>query len=448
MNTLQSLATDLAAGRTTSRALVEDAIARIDDAAGEGARVFTRVDRAAARAAAVVADGLRKAGVVPSLLAGLPISVKDLFDVRGEVTTAGSVVLKDAPPASMDAVIVARLRAAGAVILGRTNMTEFAYSGVGLNPHYGTPKSPWDRKTGRIPGGSSAGAGVSVADRMSVASIGTDTGGSVRIPAALNGIVGFKPTARRIPLAGCFPLSASLDSIGPLALSVACCALVDAAMAGAVIAPPEEIPLSGLRFAVAKTIVQDEMDRHVADAFAQALSRLSAAGARIVDIPFAELAEIPKINTKGGIIGAESYAVHRERLASAGDRFDPRVRVRIQRGAQIAAADYIETVRARAALIARANGATAPFDAVLMPTVPEIAPPIADLAASDEIYAKKNVLMLRNPTMANFLDRCALSIPCHRPGEAPVGLTVMGEIGADQRLLAMGRAIETTLRAG
>src|SRR5215469_9067384 len=228
--TLRDLAAELAAGRTTSRALTEAALARIADPGGEGRRSFTRVYETAALATADAQDRLRGAGILLSPLAGLPVSVKDLFDVAGEATTAGSVALKDAPPAVADAPIVRRLRAAGAVIVGKTNMTEFAYSGVGINPHYGTPGNPYDRA--RVPGGSSSGAAVSVVDGCAAVAIGTDTGGSVRIPAALCGLVGFKPTQRRVPRDGAVPLSTTLDSIGPLARSVEDCAIVDAILAG------------------------------------------------------------------------------------------------------------------------------------------------------------------------------------------------------------------------
>ena len=448
MKPIQALAADLAAGRTTARALANAAIARIRDTSGEGARAFVHLDEARIRAEADASDALRKAGIVPSPLAGIPVSVKDLLDVKGEVTRAGSIVLKDEKPAAADAEIVRRLRAAGAIVAGRTNMTEFAFSGLGLNPHYGTPSSPWDRKTGRIPGGSSAGAGVAVADGMSAAAIGTDTGGSIRIPAALNGITGFKPTARRVPTTGCFPLSKSLDSIGPLAPTVACCALVDAVLSGGPIEVPEALPLAGLRFAVPQTLVLDEMDDTVAQAFADALTALSQAGVKITEIAFKEFGDIPQINAKGGIIGAEAFAIHRQRVARDGNRYDPRVRVRIERGGQMNVADYIDVLNARTRLIAAADAITAHYDAMLMPSVPRIAPPIAELKASDDAYAKNNVLMLRNTTVGNFLDRCGLSIPCHRAGEAPVGLMVVGETMGDRRLLGIGQAVEAALSKG
>jgi len=445
MKPLLSIAADLAAGRTTSVALTEQALAAA--ATGEGKRTMIRVYAEAARAAAAASDALRKAGVVPSPLAGIPVSVKDLFDIAGDVTTAGAVVTRDDPKAERDAPVVARLRAAGAVIVGRTNMTEFAYSGIGINPHYDTPRNPWDRATGRIPGGSSSGAAVSVTDGMAAAAIGTDTGGSIRIPAGLCGITGLKPTARRVPTDGCFPLSQSLDSIGPLAPTVACCALVDSVLSGRTPAVPAALPLAGLRFAVPQSYVLDGVEDYVAARFEAALGRLSEAGAWIDEVPFAELLRIPELNAKGGVLGAESYAIHRARLATSKDGYDHRVSMRILRAARMDAADYIDALAMRRALIAQADATTAPFDAVLMPTTPAVAPPVAELFEDDDKFGKMNLLMLRNTTVGNVLDRCGLSIPMHTPGEAPAGLMVMGETGGDSRLIAIGLAVEAAVRA-
>ncbi|HEY2524057.1 MAG TPA: amidase [Candidatus Binataceae bacterium] len=385
------------------------------------------------------------AGIVASPLHGIPISIKDLFDVAGETTTAGSLVLKERAPAARDAEIVRRLRAAGAVIVGKTNMTEFAYSGVGLNPHYGTPRNCWDRPGARIPGGSSSGAAISVTDAMATAAIGTDTGGSVRIPAALNGLAGFKPTQRRVPLDGAFPLSSTLDSIGPLANSLACCALVDSVIAGDEPAVPAPIALRGLRLAVPQHYVIDGLEPAVARCFEDALGRLSDAGALIADLPFAELEELPSINAKGGFSAAECYARLREVVATDSERIDPRVLARIDRGAGMSGPDYVDLIAARAALIARAAALTAPFDALAMPTVALTAPPIAALA-DDREYGRVNLAILRNPSVVNFLDRCALTLPCHRPGEAPVGFSLMGEHLGDRRLIAIGLACEAVLR--
>lgn len=441
--TIASLAADLAAGHTTSRALVEQALARIADPAGEGSRTFIKVYRQQALAAADASDALRKAGIVPSPLAGIPVSIKNLCDVAGETTLAGSKALDDAPPAMADAPVVARLRAAGAVIVGNTNMSEFAFSGVGTNPHYGTPGNPADRS--RVPGGSSSGAAVSVADGMAAAALGTDTGGSVRIPSALCGITGFKPTARRVSINGVVPLATSLDSIGPLAATVECCAIVDAIFAGQPIDVPAPARLDALSFAVPTHYVLNDLDATVSAAFTRALSALSASGVRITEIGLPMLDELPAINAKGGFAASEAYAWHRALLARRGSDYDPIIAPRIQRGADISAADYIDLLARRADLQKRVAALTADFDAVVMPTCPIVAPRIVDVA-TPEGFTHNNLLLLRNCTVGNFLDRCALSIPCHRPSELPVGFMVMGETMTDHRTLAIGRAVEAVLR--
>jgi aspartyl-tRNA(Asn)/glutamyl-tRNA(Gln) amidotransferase subunit A len=444
MPTVLALAADLAAGRTSSRALIEAALVRIAEPSGEGARSFVTVYAEGARAAADAQDRLRKAGYVASPLAGLPVSIKDLFDVAGERTLAGSKALDDQPPAERDAPAVARLRAAGAVLIGRTNMTEFAFSGVGINPHYGTPGNPYDRRL--IPGGSSSGAAVSVGDGAAIVAIGSDTGGSVRIPAALCGIVGFKPTQMRVSRDGVIPLSTTLDSIGPLANSVACCAIADAVMAGDAPSAPAPWPVEGLRLGVPQGFVLEGLAPEVASAFADACAGLSRAGARVTDLPLAELNEIPAINGSGGFAPIEAYAWHRLLLARRGADYDPRVRTRIERAAGMTAADYVDLCAARADLIARISPKTAPFDALLMPTVAITAPPIAAFER-DEDYRHINALILRNPSVINFLDRCAITIPIQPAGAPPVGLMVIGEHGADRRLLAVARGIEAALAA-
>jgi aspartyl-tRNA(Asn)/glutamyl-tRNA(Gln) amidotransferase subunit A len=436
--TIQTLAADLAAGRTSSRTLTEEALARIENPAGEGKRAFIKVWRQQALAAADASDAMRKAGLVPSPLAGIPVSIKNLCDVAGETTLAGSKALDDTPPATADAPVVARLRAAGAVIVGSTNMSEFAFSGVGYNPHYGTPGNPADRK--RVPGGSSSGAAVSVGDRMAVAALGTDTGGSVRIPAAVCGITGFKPTARRVPIDGVVPLSTSLDSIGPLANSVECCAIVDAVFAAEPIAVPEPMPLSGLRLAVPRHFVMDELDAVVARAFERALQALGNKGVRVEHIDLPQLNELPAINAKGGFAAAEAYAWHRELIARRGNVYDPLVAPRIRRGMEMSAADYIELLAKRIDLQRRVSATTANYDAVAMPTCAIVAPTLDEVATPDG-FTKKNMLLLRNTTVGNFLDRCGISLPCHAAGELPVGFMLMGEAMADKRVLAMARSV-------
>ena len=443
--TLAELLTALDEGRATSLKLTDAALAHIADPAGEGVRVFTKVYSGQARAAAQASDLLRGAGLARSAIDGLPISIKDLFDVAGETTLAGSVVLADAPPATDTAVIVQRLLAAGAVIVGRTNMTEFAYSGIGMNPHYGTPRNPWDRATGRIPGGSSSGAAVSVSDNMAVAAIGTDTGGSVRIPAALCGLTGFKPTARRVPLDGALPLATRLDSIGPIAASVRCCALLDAILSGENAPLPAPARLYGMRLALPVTIVQDNMDDQVAEAFEDVLSRLATAGVLIEKIEVPEFAELAAINATGGLSGAEAWAWHRALIERAGDAYDPRVLSRMRRGQNMSAADLLDLLQARVRWIASVERRIAGYDAMIMPTVPIVAPTLAELA-DDDAYYRANALILRNPTLINFLDGCALSLPCHAPGTAPVGLTLTAAGGRDRAVLALGMAVEACLR--
>jgi len=441
----RQLAAELAAGRTSSRELVETALARIGDPAGEGPRAFLKVYADTARAEADLSDQLRRAGIVRSPVEGLPVSVKDLFDVAGDVTRAGSLLLADAPPAQRDAPAVARLRAAGAVIVGRTNMVEFAFGGVGLNPHHGTPKNPWDRATGRVPGGSSSGAGVAQADGMCVMSLGTDTRGSVRIPAASCGVVGFKPTARRVPTDGAFPLSWTLDSVGPLANSVECCAIFDAILAGD--APLEFAPLAtkGLRLLLPEASVLHDLDADVARAFDAALATLSGAGAVIVKAPAALFDRQQEWFQGGGLAGAEAYVVHRERL----DRlalFDPRVGKRISMGRDIGAADYIALTRLRAQSIKAYQALAAPFDAIVMPTLPCVAPTIEEAGRSDDDYMRWNLRLLRNPGLVNFLDGCAITLPCHERGSAPVGLMLCGAAGGDRHVLAAAAAVEAALR--
>jgi aspartyl-tRNA(Asn)/glutamyl-tRNA(Gln) amidotransferase subunit A len=445
MRAIEDLAQSLADGQTTSRALVEEALARIADPAGEGARTFIKVHAAQARAAADAVDAARKVGLAVGRYAGIPIVLKDLFDIAGEPTPAGSKVLADAPPARLNAPVVQRMLNAGFITMGRANMTEFAFSGLGINPHYGTPSSPWDRDAARIPGGSSSGTAVAVADGMAAAGLGTDTGGSCRIPAAFCGVVGYKPTARRVPINGVLPLAPSLDSVGPLAPSVACCAAMDAILAGQEPVVPVPAALSGLRLAVPENVVLDGMDATVAAAFDRALSVLSDAGAHVTRVRFPATDAIAGVNAKGGYAASEAYAWHRGLLAAKGAGYDPRIRVRIMRGETISAADYLDLAPARAGIIAAFDASTRDFDCVVMPTVPIVAPRIADLDDERE-YNRINLHILRNTALGNFLDRCAISIPCHRAGDAPVGLMLMGETMGDARLFRIAAAVEAELR--
>ncbi len=432
--TLQDLARDLDQGKVTARALVEQSLARIADPKGEGARAFISVDSEGAKAEADHQDGLRKRGRSPSPYAGIPFSVKDLFDLAGQVTTAGSKVLAGEPPAMADAEAIGRLKAKGLIVLGRSNMTEFAYSGVGLNPHYGTPRNIYDRATGRIPGGSSSGAAIAVAEGMSVLGIGTDTGGSCRIPAAYNGIVGFKPTARRISRKGVFPLADSLDSVGPLASSVACCAIADSFMAGDWDGKLGFGPSRPLRLGVITNYVQSGPDEAVALDFARSLEKLRSRGVDVEEISFAPFDEIPALQQRGWIVGIEAFHVHRMRLSQHEQAYDPRVSGRLKLAGAGLAADYLDVLAKRRAMILAFSDLARGYDAMIWPSVANVAPAIAALA-KDEDYARLNGLALRNAAVVNFLDGCAVSIPMQAKGEAPTGLMVVGETGADAAIL-------------
>jgi aspartyl-tRNA(Asn)/glutamyl-tRNA(Gln) amidotransferase subunit A len=443
--TLAALADELADGRTSARKLVEECLAKIADPAGEGQRVFIHVDKDAALAAADAMDALRKANAAPSPFAGIPVSIKDLFDIKGQVTRAGSRALDDSAPAEADAPVVARLRRAGFVVMGRTNMTEFAYSGIGINPHYGTPKGAWNRGAGHVPGGSSSGAGVSIADGMAYGALGTDTGGSCRIPAAYNGIVGYKPTQRRVPLDGGVPLSSSLDSFGPLANSTSCCAMLDAVLADEPVTPLRPRPIKGMRLAVPTTVALDELDDAVAKIFERALSALSKAGALIEHIEVPEFLDVGLMNAKGGFAAAESFAWHRFLITSKGDIYDPRVATRILRGEAITAAEYIDLLNARRSLIARIATRLAPYDALVMPTTANTPPRIADLA-DDKEFTRQNLRSLRNCTLINMIDGCSISLPAHREGEVPVGFMLAATGGSDRRIFELAAGMEGTIR--
>ncbi|MBM3336631.1 MAG: amidase [Betaproteobacteria bacterium] len=434
----------LAEGRLSREALVS----QILEAAAQApaAHVFTRLYADGALASARHADAQARAGVQLHPLAGLPVSIKDLYDVAGETTLAGSKVCQGQAPAACDARTVARMRASGAALIGRTNMTEFAFSGVGINPHYGTPRNPADPKVARIPGGSSSGAAVSVALGLAVAALGSDTGGSIRIPAALCGLVGFKNTQDRVPRTGLTELSRSLDTACAMTRSVADCLLVDGVLSGQ---PLQVRPraLSTLRLAVPQTMVLDALEPPVAQAFSRALTRLSAAGAQLVDLPLSLLADIPRLNAPGGLSPVEAYVQHHERLAKDRELFDPRVAARISLGEPVSAQQYIAMLDARQHWIAQMEKALSGFDAMIYPSVPLLAPPVQPLIDSDEAFFKTNGLLLRNPFVINYLDGCAFSLPCQDPGELPVGLMCASSRGDDARLAAVALALEAALAA-
>jgi aspartyl-tRNA(Asn)/glutamyl-tRNA(Gln) amidotransferase subunit A len=435
----------IAAGTLSATAALQQALVVAASPACE--HVFIRRFENSAQVAATAIDAARAAGLPLPLLAGLPVSIKDLFDVAGQPTTAASRAMASAPPADQDCSVVARVRAAGAVLVGHTNMSEFAFSGVGINPHHGTPRNPLSPAgEALIPGGSTSGGAVSVATGASWAALGSDTGGSIRIPAALQGLVGFKNTQRLTPLDGTVPLSTTLDTACAITRCVADAALVHGVLSGR---PRNLAPraLRAYRLAVPTTAMLDALEQQVAEAFEQSLATLRQAGAWIEDIELPALSELAGLQAQGGFAAAESWAWHRQRLSQHEAAYDPRVAMRIRRGAQISAADYLDLQRARHEWIARIEQAVQGFDALLSPTVPMTAPPIAPLIASDDEFFRINGLLLRNPSVVNMLDGCALSLPCHSPGRLPVGMMVWGPALGDDTVLNVSSAIESALHA-
>jgi aspartyl-tRNA(Asn)/glutamyl-tRNA(Gln) amidotransferase subunit A len=422
---------------------LEQALAAIADPKGEGARACLTVYAETARAAADAADARAEANISLGPLDGTVVTIKDLFDVKGEPTRAGSKILADAPAAKADAPVVRRLRAAGAVIVAKTNMSEFAFTIVGMNPHYGTPGNPADRA--RVPGGSSSGAAVAVADGMCEIAIGSDTGGSCRVPAALCGVVGYKPSKQRVPTEGVFPLSCSLDSIGPLARNVADCARGDAAISGEEYAPLKPAPVAGLRLGIPQGFLTTEWDNTVGTRFGAAKKKLADAGVRLSDEPMPLLERMLVVNANGGFASVEAYAIHRERLAARPGDFDPNVRVRIERGGKASAADYLEMMRERANLVHALDVQISHLDALVLPTTPIVAPTIAEMTDTNT-FGTKNLLILRNTATFNFFDNCAVSIPI--PGSGlPVGLMLVARNGHDRRLFEIAAGIERLIAA-
>lgn len=437
-------AVKLRAGATTATALLEAALARI--AVQPGA--FTQVAADRARADAAESDARLRAGRARSPLEGVPVSVKDLFDVAGEVTRAGSRVLACASPAVQHAPVVARLRAAGAVIVGRTHMSAFAFTGLGDNPHL--PRCPHPHDPDRVPGGSSSGAAVSVALEQAVVGLGTDTGGSVRIPAAFCGLTGFKPTQRRVSRAGAFVLSPSQDSIGPIARHVSCCAIVDQVLAGEPVVPLPGVALAGRRLGVPGDYVMEGLDPVVARAFDRGLSRLSRAGVSITTFRCPSLADLPDLFARGTIVNAEAFAHHAASgLLAQRAAYDPMVIARIDMGGRMSADDVARLVAARTRLRVEMDRLSAGFDALVLPTTPNL-PPRFDAIADPAVFARQNGLALRNTSLFNFLDRCAISLPLDTGDELPVGLMLVGETMGDRALLALAQAVEgvVTARAG
>ena len=454
LNDLTSTLQAIRTGTTTLREVLDNCLAQAQSPAC--AHVFMTLNTAEMQQASAA-----KAPNGP--LAGVPFSAKDLFDVQGETTTAGSLVLKNQAPAVADSPAVASMRAAGGTLIGRTNMVEFAFSGVGVNPHYGTPAA-WDAVSGRIagqkapedqsdfqplvPGGSSSGAAVSVATGAAFIGLGSDTGGSIRIPAALNGIVGFKNTARRVSTQGATPLSTTMDTICAMTRSVQ-----DAILAHEILAsrkvPIYQQSLSGYRLAIPTSLMLDHLSPHVQRVWQRSLEMLARAGAHLTEIRLPELNELAGLLSTGGFSAAESYAWHRQLLAQGQAQYDPRVAQRIERGAHMKAFEYLDLQQGRSQWIARMQQAMTGFDALLSPTLPITAPTIASMAPGaerDEAFFTANTLLLRNTSVVNMLDGCALSLPCHQAGALPVGLMVWQGPMADDTVLNVSLAIEHQLK--
>ncbi|MGH6888113.1 MAG: amidase [Rhizomicrobium sp.] len=442
--TIQFLNAAIAAGETSCAALVEAALRRAKDPDGEGRWVFRALRENDARREAEEQDRLRAGGEILSPLAGLPVSLKDNIDVAGEITAGGSKLLEQAPPARSDAKVAARLRAAGAAIVGRTNMSELAFSGIGYNRFTGTPANPFDRATRRIPGGSSSGAAISVTDGMAVVAIGTDTGGSVRIPAALTGLAGFKPTQARVPRDGVLPLSTVLDCVGPLAWNIADCALADTILSG----ETEALPgfTGALCLCTADDFMLEGADETVRTAYVQAKTALARAGASLVPLPAGAFDEMALYIRRGSFSGAQAWQRFGELIQARPGDIDSRIAERILRGRSITEADLEANARDRTQMMMRFEDTMTSFDALIAPTVPVVAPKIADME-DDKCFRRANALILRNPMIANLLDAPSLTLPCHAPGTAPVGLMLIGARMSDRRLLAIGVEMERRLAA-
>ena len=439
---IRELADKLRSGKVTSAALIENCLAAADSSES----VFITLNADEARREALQIDRMRRDGDPLPYYAGIPLTLKDLFDVRGEVTAAGSRVLAFDLPAEKDAVVIERLRQAGFIFLGRVNMSEFAFSGMGTNPHYGTPLCVWDRKSKRLPGGSSSGSGVSVAEGIVSGSIGSDTAGSTRIPAAFNGVVGYKPSFGRLPLDGIYPLSPTTDAPGPLANTVDCCFLLDAVMDGAM-RPPGA--LTGLgrppKLLLPQAEVMEELDMVVRQTFERAIDHLVASGCIVKSMPVEQLDRLLGLFQTTPLATYEAWQAHRQRIKSSGEEYDPFVSWRISSGADISAKEYRATLSERRLLIGEFNDLVSDFDALVYPTVSCLPPKLAEV---DNLNSARpvNFRCLRNTATVNYFDGCAISLPCHRGEDAPVGLMLSGCHKQDYQLFQVASDVERVLR--
>ena len=439
------LSRKLRSKKLRSRELVEQVFSKIYAAGEEGRTIFLSLYEESARAQADWIDTGRDAGVSLPKYAGIPIAIKDLFDIEGEVTRAGSHVLDHMDRAPCDADIVTHLRHAGFVIIGKNNMTEFAYSGLGVNAHFGTPVNPCDPDTPRIPGGSSSGAAVAVNRAMVPAAIGTDTGGSCRIPAAFCGTIGFKPTSTRVSRRGMVPLSKTLDCVGPFTTSVSSAAVLDSILSGGEGEDVLSFPEGGIRLGVLEGYVTEKMDEIVSHARQAALTRLSHRGVRLTPLNIPQLSRLPDINCNGGIVGADAYAWHKKFLEERAEFYDPWVLSRFSAGRSQTAADYIQLGNERRAMQLLVDEKQEPFDALILPTV-QIVPPTIDELRDPAHSNAVNLLCLRNTAIGNFLDLPSISIPCFESGSLPVGLMLFGKRNQDRSLLSIARGLEQAIR--
>lgn len=423
---------------------VVQCIEKIKNVSGEGAKAFLCVAQDEAIAIAQTQDILLEKGFQAGPLSGVTVSIKDLFDIAGQVTASGSNVLRNNSLATEDSEVVSRIRRAGGIVVGRTNMTEFAYSGLGLNPHFGTPLNPYDRGNGRIPGGSTSGGAISVTDQMAVVAIGSDTGGSCRIPAALCGIVGFKPTASRYSMAGVLPLSRSLDSVGVLAPTVQCCQIIDDVLFNGPKENNFEVSINRINIGVLENVVLEGIDRDVKKNYLRTIEVLERSGANLRTINSKVFERVVELQGQPKIVSAEANSEYENILTLKSEGVDPRVSTRIAKGKEITSAVYIQTLVERKLLIKAWQQEFSNDHVWVMPTVPIIAPLLNDLC-SDEEYFKYNSLMLRNPGLINFLDGCALSIPNHFAEEPPTAIMLVSLGSADESLLRCGVAVEKAL---
>jgi aspartyl-tRNA(Asn)/glutamyl-tRNA(Gln) amidotransferase subunit A len=436
----------LAAGLVDAEELAERTLAAV--AACDDQAVFSCVTAERAMREARAASARIREGRPRGLLDGVPVAWKDLFDIAGLTTTAGSRVLAGAPPARHDAPVVARLEAAGMVCVGRVNMTEFAYSGIGLNPHFGTPRNP-NGAQDRVPGGSSSGSGVAVARGLVPVSIGSDTGGSVRIPAAFNGIIGYKSSTGRYPTEGAFPLSTTLDTVGVLCRTVSDAIIVDAALCKRAAPAARRRSLAGQRLIVPGNVVFDDAEPAVIANFEAALGRLAAAGAVVERATLPALDEILALMARrGGIAQAEAYALHRDRIAGPEvELMDRRVVARVRAAATIAMADYVVVLQERRRIIAEFAGTFTGGAVIAYPTVAHVAPSIAALEADDDLFSRINMRTLRNTNIGNFLDWCGVTIPSGVDASGmPTALLLSGAHGSDDDLLSLALSAEGLVR--